>query len=397
MGDALRLKLLYVSRCGTCVAAMVYAGALPFLREAWGMDAATAGSVQSAYNFANALTLLVASWLADRVGAKRVFLVSAWAGVAASALFALFARSHETAVALFALVAVTQGGTYTPALMLVAEMVPAARRGGAIGALLAAGSFGYLLSVLASMSGAALLDYRWGFALCALGPLLGAGAGSWALRGRANRVPTGRSDAKGHEGLMRSLVAPVSVLLTLGYTAHCWELLGAWAWVPAFLAGALQGTGLGPLATGIAVAASVHLAGMAATLAMGMASDRWGRRAVLIGAAIGGASLSSLLGWSAEWGWGPAATVGLAFVASFAILGDSGVLSTAMTEAVPARHLGTALAVRSIFGFGAGALSPVAFGLVLDATGRWGFAFLVLGAGGAVATLAALRLPRAKR
>ena len=64
---AQRLRLLSLSRAGTCVAAMAYAGALPYVRAAWGMDAATAGSVQSAYNFSVALALLVASWAADRL------------------------------------------------------------------------------------------------------------------------------------------------------------------------------------------------------------------------------------------------------------------------------------------------------------------------------------------
>lgn len=377
-------RLLCLSRAGTGTAAMAYAGALPFLQSAWAMDGATAGSVQASYNFANALALLVASWLADRLGAKRVFLFSAWAGVAAMALFALFARGHASALVLAALVAATQGGAYTPALMLVAEMVPPARRGGAIGGMLAAGSFGYLLSIAFSLGGASLLDYRWGFALCAIGPVLGAIAGSLALRRHPNTVHARHG---GGDGLLKAMLTPVSVLLTLGYTAHCWELLGAWAWVPAFLAASLAGLGLTPLLTGLVVACAVHLSGMAATVVVGRASDHWGRPAVLLGVAILGAALSSSLGWSAQAG--PLAALVLACAASFFILGDSGVLSTAMTEAVPPRHLGSALALRSILGFGAGSVSPIVLGATLDATGQWGWAFMVLGAGGALAAVAA--------
>lgn len=386
-------RLLCLSRTGTCMAAMAYAGALPFLQAAWGMDGATAGSVQAAYNVANALGLLVASWLSDRLGARRVYLVSAWAGVAAMALFALFARSHASALVLAALVAATQGGAYTPALMLVAEMVPPARRGGAIGIILATASFGYLLSILASLGGAALLDYRWGFAACAVGPLLGAVAGSLALRRHPDTVHP--RHGAGGEGLFKVMLAPASLLLMLGYTFHCWELLGAWAWVPAFLNAALVGLGLGPLLGGLAVACAVHLSGMAATVVMGLASDRWGRPLVLFTVAVLGAALSSSLGWSLPAG--PLAALLLAALASFFILGDSGVLSAAMTEMVPPRHLGTALALRSVLGFGAGSLSPVVFGATLDATGQWGWAFMTLGAGGAVAALAAGLLMRRGR
>jgi MFS family permease len=74
------------------------------------------------------------------------------------------------------------------------------------------------------------------------------------------------------------------------------------------------------------------------------------------------------------------------------------VLSTALTEAMPSAHLGTALATRSILGFGGGAISPVVFGMVLDATVTgpaqvsWGLAFASLGVGGLVATWFAARL-----
>lgn len=383
-------RLLCLSRSGTCMAAMAYAGALPFLQAAWGMDGATAGSVQAAYNFANALALLLASWLSDRLGAKRVYLFSVWGGVAAMALFALLARSHGSALVLAALVAASQGGAYTPALMLVAEMEPPARRGGAIGSVLAAGSFGYVLSISAALGGAALLDYRWGFALCAVGPLAGAVAGSLALRHHPNTVHP-RHNAGG-EGLWRLMVAPLSLLLLAGYTAHCWELLGTWAWVPAFLTHALGGLGLGAVGTGLVVACAVHLSGVAANMVAGRLSDRWGRPRVLLGIAVLGAACSFTLGWSLSAG--PWAALALACLASFFVLADSGVLSAAMTEAVPPRYLGSALALRSILGFSAGSLAPVAFGATLDATGNWGWAFTTLGIGGALAAVAAAGLNR---
>lgn len=387
-----RLRLLCLSRAGTCVAAMAYAGALPFLRDAWGMDAAAAGSVQSVYNVCVAVALLVGSWAADRVGARRVFLLSSWAAAGAAVLMAAFARSHETALWLIALVGATQGGAYTPALMLVAQMVPPARRGFAMGALLASGSLGYWLSVSGSLGAAALADYRWGFALCALGPVAGAVAGTLALRGHADRPPAQRHGHGDATGVWAALLAPASLLLTLGYVAHTWELLGLWAWLPAFLARTLGGQGLGPVGLGLVVASAVHLAGIAATLATGAASDRWGRPAVLLASAVASGVLCLAVGWTPQVS--PWLALAVAAAASFAAYGDSGVLSTAMTEAVPARHLGTVLALRSLLGFGAGAVSPVLFGAVLDGTGQWGWAFTALAAGGVLAVAAALALRR---
>jgi MFS family permease len=53
--------------------------------------------------------------------------------------------------------------------------------------------------------------------------------------------------------------------------------------------------------------------------------------------------------------------------------------------------------VRSLFGFGAGGVAPIIFGVMLDLTNpvdsapeNWGWAFTVLGLGGLVATLCAL-------
>ena len=388
MENVVRLRLLYLSRLATCTVAMTYAGALPFLRPVWGMDAAAAGSVQSAYNLGVALALLVASWLAGRVGARRVFLASSWAAAVAAVAMALFARSHASALVLVALVGATQGGAYAPALMLVAELAPSARRGIAMGFLLASGSFGYWLSVSGGLGISAWADYRWAFALCAVGPLIGAVAGWLALRGHPDR-PGGGASAAG-VGVWAALLSPAALLLTLGYVAHTWELLGLWTWLPAFLAHALDGAGLGAVALGLVVASAVHLAGIVATLLAGTASDRLGRRVVLIGAAAMGGVLTVATGWSA--GAAPALVLMLAAAASFAAYADSGVLSAAMTETVHPRHLGSVLAVRSLLGFGAGAVAPVVFGAVLDHTGHWGWAFAVLAAGGVVAAVAALAL-----
>src|SRR3546814_4641068 len=72
-----------------------------------------------------------------------------------------------------------------------------------------------------------------------------------------------------------------------------------WAWMPAFLTFVLAGTSiLSPLALGLLIAAALHLSGAASTMAGGWASDRWGRKATLIGMAAAGALLSLVIGWS---------------------------------------------------------------------------------------------------
>src|SRR5256885_454824 len=73
---------------------MSYAAALPVLRPAWEMSATAAGSISTGWQLGYAVSLVGFSALADRVGARRVFIVSAWLSAAAAIVFALFARSY---------------------------------------------------------------------------------------------------------------------------------------------------------------------------------------------------------------------------------------------------------------------------------------------------------------
>jgi MFS family permease len=77
--------------------------------------------------------------------------------------------------------------------------------------------------------------------------------------------------------------------------------------------------------------------------------------------------------------------------------GSSTILSSMLTPVVSPAALGAALALRSLLGFGAGAIAPVVFGFVLDHTNAsraapdtWGWAFMVLGLGGVMAIWATL-------
>ena len=150
--------LLCVSRAGLCLGTMMFAGALPTIRSEWQLDAASAGTVQTVFSLTNALALLVASWWCDSLGARRVYQLFSWLGAAALMLFAVFAHSYAGALVLMAFVGLTQGGAYTPALLLAMGMNGPARRGYAIGMMLAASSLGYFLSVFIAGWSA----MRWG-------------------------------------------------------------------------------------------------------------------------------------------------------------------------------------------------------------------------------------------
>ena len=271
--------------------------------------------------------------------------------------------------------------------------------GAAVGWLLGAGSLGYFASIALAAGLAERFGYEAAFIACGLGPLLAILLATPGLRGRPNLVAGGA--ARRLRGAFRFLADRRSFLLTAGYTTHCWELLGMWAWLPAFLTASLAGsggTGTGDAGMrGLWIAGAIHLSGFLSSLMMGRASDRLGRRTVLMAMGLLGAACSFTIGWMDGLPLLPVLAVAALY--GFSALGDSPVLSTAMTEAVEPGSLGAALAVRSILGFGAGGLAPLAVGLVLDhAAGGaggsgWGWGFALLGVGGGLATVSALLLP----
>jgi MFS family permease len=378
---------------------MTYAATLPVLLRLWNMSAAAAGSISTGFQLGYAVSLLGFSFLADRAGARRLFLLSASISVVTAVAFAFLARSYWSALVLYTLVALSQGGTYTTAIMLIADHYPPQRRGGAIGLLIASSSMSHAASLL--LSGALLPrgGYPAAFMAAAAGPVIALGVAWLTLRGTQNLVHPRAEGLRLDTEILRN---PDAMRLTLGYTAHSWELLGMWAWMPAFLAASFARSGaaaLGAAQSGAFLAASFHVMGLVASTSMGGLSDRLGRRRVLVALAATSTVCSLAMGWFVALPVAVVVAVGAAY--GFTSLGDSPVLSVALTEAVRPSYLGAALALRSLLGFGAGALAPVVFGVVLDATNApgggpssWGWAFSALGLGGLIATACAYGLRR---
>jgi MFS family permease len=343
-----------------------------------------------------AVSLVVWNILADRIGARSVFLWSTILGAPAALAFALLAEGPFSAALLYGLTALMIGGNYTPGLMLLADRFPAQTRGRATGFFLAAASIGYAAAL--AMCGAVLTWWGWRAALVAgsLGPVVAAVVGAvtvWHTPTRIHQRPPGR-------GFVAEVLRnPGALLLMLAYTFHSWELLGMWAWTPAFLSAALmhQGQELARATGGGArLSALFHITGFLASLVAGWLSDRFGRTTVIIGMLVVSTACSFVFGWLIGAPFWLLILVGLVY--GFSAVGDSPVLSVGLTEVVAPHVLGSALALRSLLGFGVGAVAQSAFGAVLDATnmGRpytvWGWAYGLLGLGGLAGLLVTLWL-----
>jgi MFS family permease len=180
--------------------------------------------------------------------------------------------------------------------------------------------------------------------------------------------------------------------------------------MPAFLATALMLAGRGlhaATAAGAGLAGTATLAGAAATAAVGALSDRAGRSLTII--MVASVSLILMLSMGFVLGAPLILAVSVAIIVAVAANADSAVISTTLTENVPGRYLGRALAMYSFCGFSAGTLSPILFGAALDYLNpasltdtaavplRWEGAFGVLALGSLAALAAAVALHKVLR
>ena len=389
------LVLIFISRIALYANFMVYAACLPILLDKWDMSATQAGSISSAFMFGYAASLFVTAWLSDHFGAKRLFLLSGLLSAFSALLFGFFAHSYLSGLFLYGLAATTQGGLYTPAIMLFSDRYDASRRGTAVGYLIASTSVGYAFSLIVSGLCLTWGGYRTAFIVTGCLPVIGLVLAWYALRKTPNHIHPRKKRIHITTILKRNRNAR---LLIAGYTFHCWELLGMWSWTPAFFAAviAISGSNFGETAQfGAYLVASMHLVGALASVTMGRLADLLGRRVVLAQVAAIGTCLSMAIGWLTVWPIVLLLIIGIVYY--FFAIGDSPVLSTALTEVVEPGHLGSILAVRSLLGFGAGGIAPLMFGAILDLTNppnsepeTWGWSFMILGLGGLCATLSAI-------
>jgi len=403
-GSGAWLAALCTSRVLAATWFVAYSAVLPLTRADWGLSAKEAGLIQSAFHLGYLTSLFIVGFVADHYGARRAYITTGVAACASPWVFVLFADGFWSAFWLHALTGLCQGGTYTPALALINDNVERASRGRAMGFLIAGSSAGYAICL--GVAGVALQFTGWRGALAVVAclPLVSWITGVLVLRDTPNVVharPAG-------ESLLASLPAVWSnrrgMLSIWGYTCHNWELLGIWAWLPAFLTAALLVHGLSAenaATLALTFAAFTYVANIAGSILGGTMADRWGRtRTILLWSCVS-LALSFSIGWLIAL---PIALlVTLACVYNLAGIADSSTHSTVLAESVPPHYLGVAYAVRSVIGFGAGVVSPFVLGWALDLAGggkgstdafAWGIAWSTLGLGALLGPLTTRKLQK---
>jgi MFS family permease len=378
---------------------------LPLTQAEWGLSGREAGLVQAAFHLGYLVSLFIVGFIADHFGAKRAYLTTGIAACLSPWAFVLFADGFWSAFWLHAFTGLCQGGTYTPALALINDNVARERRGRAMGYLIAGSSAGYALCLVAAGFALKFTGWRGALAIVAMMPVASWILGVLVLRNTLNCVhprPPGDSLLSALPAVWRNRRGMLSIW---GYTFHNWELLGLWAWLPAFLTAALILNGSEESSSiALQLAALTYVANIAGSIVGGTMADRWGRTQTILLWSCTSLALSFSIGWLIALPLG--VLVGLACLYNFAGIADSSTHSTLLAESVPPHTLGVAYAVRSVLGFGMGVVSPVVFGWALDLAGggkqsgdafAWGIAWATLGLGGLLGPLATWKLQRMGR
>ncbi len=398
--DSRWLILFCAARMAFSFIFVSYSAAMPLLRSDWSMSSTEAGMVQSAWHLGFLVSLFAVGFLGDRFGAKRTYLWSAVAASVSALVFAVFASGFLSGAILYGLAGLCSGGSYTPGLTLIAERFPPLARGRAMGYYLAASSLSYALAVIISSQLFPIGGWRLAFLFTCSMPTAGLVLSLWVLRATPNVIHAAPSFREMWRTIPLVLKNKPVLLSMLAYTFHCWELLGMWTWLPAYLAvAAAMAAGPGEansaaIEIGVLLSGLTYLTSMVGSLIGGTLSDRWGRTLTTLLFSSISLVFSFTFGWML--GWPLAILFIVAACYNLASIADSSIYSTALTELIEPRYIGAAYAVRSVMGFSAGAISPWIFGLVMDVVHgtpwsserlAWGLAWTSLGLGALLSPL----------
>jgi MFS family permease len=357
---------------------------VPSLRTEWGIEPTTAvwltASVQ--IGFVVGAVTSTALNLADRFPPQYLLAASAFGAASCTAALAAVAGGLAAAIPLRFLTGVLLAGVYPVGMKLMASWSPSSDRGRAFGVLIGALTLGSALPHL--ISGLGPLPWRAVMATAAILGLAGALVAALVL------VPGPHLDTRPVTPHPRYAIAMFRDrgprLANIGYFGHMWELYALWTWLSAFIvAGREQRGSTVTAATSIITFTSIGLAGFVGCLLGGWAADRLGRPPAAAAALVvsGLCCLLSPLMFTAPLG----VLLPFLLVWGAAVIADSGVFSTVLSETADRRYVGTALTAQTAIGF---LLTVVTIQLVPLAAGHigWQYAFLLLAPGPVVGAAA---------
>ena len=300
---------------------------------------------------------------------------------------ALFADGLPVAVPLRFATGAFLAGVYPVCMKLMASWSPPAGRALAMGALIGCLALGsalpHLIDGLGQLNWRAVLTAAAATAFCA------------AIVAGALVRPGPQFPAGGGTGRSRYALAMFSDraprMVSLAYFGHMWELYALWTWLPTFLVvSRTTTTGLPARAVPASTPSwrSASPGWRAACSAAGPRPPRPRRHA-----AGAGGQRRVLPALAAVLHRGPPVALAFTTVWGAAVIADSGVFSTLLSEVADRRYLGTALTTQTAIGFLLTIVTIQVIPLTAAVTG-WRYAFLALAAGPMTALPALAALSR---
>ena len=358
---------------------------IPALRTAWmSSDAQAWLSMAVTLGFVVGTIVSAVLTLADFVGARRLFVLTAIGGALVNAVLLIAIESLPLVLAARFLTGLAMAGTYPPAMKLAASWF-VAERGLAVGSLVGALTLGGALPHLINFAGGLAWEpVIGGTSLAALGAAL-------VMATVVRDGPHVQARAPFSPTCIRELFRSRGVVLaSLGYFGHMWELYAMWTWIGLYLLEAFTRAGLtaAPRLGAIATALVIGAGAVSCVLA-GFLADRIGRTAVTMLAMVGSGTCAAVIGLTfGRPGW----LVLVALVWGFTIVADSAQFSASVTELAPPPYVGTALSLQTSLGFLLTLLSTWLVPRAVEAWGwPWAFAFLAPGPFLGVLAMALLR------
>lgn len=356
---------------------------VPSLQIEWGISLGTAVwlTASTQLGFVAGAVISAALNLADRWSPPLLLAASAAGAALSTVAVATVASGVATAVPLRFLTGVFLAGVYPVGMKLMASWTRE-HRGLWFGILIGALTLG---SALPHLIGTLTLPWRG--VLLAAAALAATGAVISVLALRAGPY-LARSTARLNPAYALQMFRERGPrLVNLGYFGHMWELYALWTWFPTFLVmtGAVSG------AVGVGVFLSMGVGGVAGCLLGGWAADRFGRR-VTAGIALVVSGLCCLLSPLLP-ALGPVAALAVATVWGAAVIADSGVFSTMLSERVDPQYAGTALTTQTAIGFAITIVTIQIVPLIAQVVG-WNAALLVLALGPIAGVVSLARLGR---
>lgn len=360
----------------------------------WVLSNTDAGWISGIYFAGYVAGVPFLSSLTDRVDPKRVMLFALIIGGLASLGFAIYADGFWSAMLFRCLQGVGLAGTYMPGLKALSDQTEGSPRQSRYVAFYTA-SFGIGAGLSYPLAGevTALLDWRWAFAMTAVGSVI-------AFFILVVVLPRAKPHPVQHDThwldfrpVLRNRQAMSYIL---GYAGHNWELFAYRSWVVAFLVFAadqqsvewtvLNATTLAAVATLLGVPASIFGNEMAV---------RFGRRRLILIITSLSILMGSILGFSS--GVSYTLAVILCMVYGALLTGDSASITAGTVSSAEPGQRGATLAMHAFIGFIGGIFAPPAVGFALDFFGGrgavtgWGMAFIICALGSVMAFIAVAR------